>query len=73
MLVLARRIDEEIVIDGNIHLRVLGIKGQTVRLGITAPGSVPVARAELLRIPVSPTENGLQVAARNLPCRCGNE
>jgi len=48
MLVLTRRIGEEIVIAGNIHVAVVAVKGQQVRLGITAPPSVPVARSELL-------------------------
>jgi len=48
MLVLTRRIGEEIVIAGNIHVTVVAVNGQRVRLGITAPASVPVARLELL-------------------------
>jgi carbon storage regulator len=48
MLVLSRRIGEEIVIGGNIHVTVLAVNGNRVRLGITAPASIPVARLELL-------------------------
>ena len=48
MLVLTRRIGEEIVIAGNIRVTVVAVNGQRVRLGITAPSSVPVARLELL-------------------------
>jgi carbon storage regulator len=48
MLVLTRRVGEEIVIDGTIRVRVVMAKGQAVRLGITAPPSVPVVRLELL-------------------------
>jgi carbon storage regulator len=48
MLVLTRRIGEEIVIAGNIRVTVVAVNGQKVRLGITAPSSVPVARLELL-------------------------
>ena len=48
MLVLTRRIGEEIVIDGNIRVTVLAVKGLKVRLGIAAPRSVAVAREELL-------------------------
>ena len=48
MLVLSRRIGEEIRIAGNIHVTVLAVKGNQVRLGITAPSSVPVTRLELL-------------------------
>jgi carbon storage regulator len=48
MLMLSRRIGEEIVIAGNIRVTVVAVKGKHVRLGITAPSSVPVARWELL-------------------------
>jgi carbon storage regulator len=48
MLVLTRRIGEEIVIADEIRVKVLAVSGQRVRLGITAPSSVPVARMELL-------------------------
>jgi carbon storage regulator len=48
MLVLTRRIGEEIVIADNIRLTVVNVKHQRVRLGITAPPSVHVVRLELL-------------------------
>jgi carbon storage regulator len=48
MLVLTRRIGEEMLIAGNIRVRVVAVKGNQVRLGITAPSCVPVARRELL-------------------------
>jgi carbon storage regulator len=48
MLVLTRRIGEEIVIAGNIRVTVVAINGQRIRVGITAPPSIPVARLELL-------------------------
>jgi carbon storage regulator len=48
MLVLTRRIGEELRIAGNIHVTVLAVTGTRVRLGITAPPSIPVARLELL-------------------------
>ena len=47
MLVLTRRVGEEIVIDGNIHIKVLIAKGDRVRLGISAPKSVRVDRQEV--------------------------
>lgn len=48
MLVLTRRIGEEIVIAGNIRIMVVATNGQRVRLGFTAPLSISVARSELL-------------------------
>lgn len=47
MLVLTRRIGEEIVIAGNIYVSVVAVKGDRVRLGISAPDSVPVDRKEV--------------------------
>ena len=47
MLVLSRKVDQEIVIDGNIKIRVLKVRGNTIRLGIEAPQDVHIARGEL--------------------------
>jgi carbon storage regulator len=47
MLVLTRRTGEEIVIDGHIRIRVTVVRGDRVRLGITAPEGVRVDRAEV--------------------------
>ena len=47
MLVLTRRLGEEIVIAGDIHIRVVAIQGDRVRLGIEAPESVCVDRKEI--------------------------
>jgi len=47
MLVLSRRLKEEIVIDGNIRVVVLSISGNRVRLGIDAPADVTIWRDEL--------------------------
>ncbi len=47
MLVLTRKTGEEIVIGDNIHLTVVAIKGEKVRIGITAPKEVLVDRQEV--------------------------
>ena len=47
MLVLTRTIGEQIVIDGNIVVTVIGLEGNKIRLGIQAPRSVRVDRAEI--------------------------
>ena len=47
MLVLGRKVGEEIRIDGHITVTVLGMKGNRIRLGIDAPSHVPVLRGEL--------------------------
>ena len=47
MLVLSRKEDESIVINGNIKIVVTAIQGGRVRLGIEAPQDVPVHRQEV--------------------------
>ena len=47
MLVLSRRIDDAVVIGGNITIKVLDIRGNRVRLGVVAPPEVPVHRSEI--------------------------
>jgi carbon storage regulator len=49
MLVLSRKKDERIVIDGRISVTILGINAKTVRLGVEAPREIPVHREELER------------------------
>jgi carbon storage regulator len=48
MLVITRRVGEEIVIAGSIRVKVVTVEGRTTRQGISAPSSVPVVRRELL-------------------------
>lgn len=48
MLVLTRRVGEELVIGDNIVVKVLDIKGNQVRIGIEAPKEVSVVRSEIL-------------------------
>lgn len=47
MLVLARHVGEEIIIDGGIRIKVLEIAGSQVRIGIEAPREVGVYRREV--------------------------
>jgi carbon storage regulator len=47
MLVLSRRLGEEIVIDNDIRVTVVAIKGGMIRLGVTAPKCITVDRAEV--------------------------
>lgn len=47
MLALARKVNESIVIDDNIEVTILEIKGDQVKIGINAPKSIPVYRKEL--------------------------
>ena len=47
MLVLSRCKDESIMIGDDVEIMIIHIRGNKVRLGITAPKSVPVHRREI--------------------------
>ncbi len=47
MLILLRHVDEEIMIGDNIRIKVTGIHGSLVYLGITAPKEVKIFRKEI--------------------------
>lgn len=47
MLVLTRKVDESIMIGDAIEVKVLGIDGNSIKLGIQAPREVPVHRKEI--------------------------
>lgn len=47
MLALSRKKNEALVINNNIEITVLEIKGEQVKLGISAPKDVPIYRKEV--------------------------
>ena len=47
MLVLSRKLEESIMIGDEIEIKVISVQGETVKLGITAPRSIPVHRKEV--------------------------
>ena len=47
MLALSRKVNESIIINNDIEVTILEIKGDQVKIGINAPKSVPVYRKEL--------------------------
>ena len=47
MLILARKLNESVVIDGRIIVKVVRVDGEVIRLGIQAPADVPVHRQEI--------------------------
>jgi carbon storage regulator len=64
MLVLSRKVNEKIVIDGGIVITVVKIEGGQVRLGIEAPSDVKVYREELLsKQTTARAEHGVLVGA----------
>lgn len=48
MLILVRKVQQSIWVEGDISIHVLGIERDRVKLGITAPATVKVMRQELL-------------------------
>lgn len=48
MLVLSRKVEEKLLLNGNIEIRILEVKKGRVRIGIEAPRDVPIERMELL-------------------------
>ena len=47
MLVLSRQIDESIMIGDDVEITIVDVRGDKVRLGITAPKKIPVHRREI--------------------------
>ncbi len=48
MLVLSRKLNESIVIDGTITVTVIEVRGNQIRLGIVAPKENTILRGELV-------------------------
>ena len=62
MLILTRKVDQGIVISGDIYVRVLGVERDRVKIGISAPSDVTVLRQELLD---SDRQSGVSRGAEN--------
>ncbi len=64
MLALTRKKDESLIINNNIEVTVLEVRGDQVKLGISAPKEVPIYRKEVfLQIQ---EENKAALGAENL-------
>jgi carbon storage regulator len=61
MLILTRRIGENLRIGEDVTVTVLGVKGNQVRLGVAAPKSVAVHREEIFQRIAEENENGVGV------------
>jgi len=61
MLVLTRGVGQEIVIDGDIRVTVLGIQGNKIRLGVNAPPIIRVDRAEVHKNRQTKTQPHMQL------------
>lgn len=47
MLILSRKLNESVIIDGRITVKIVRVDGDIVKLGIGAPSDVPVHRQEV--------------------------
>ncbi len=67
MLVLSRKVNESIILNDNIRITLLGIRGNQIRLGIEAPANVTVLREELARRNRSESETLPEASANSRP------
>ncbi len=49
MLILTRKIGESLIINDNIVITILGVKGTQVRIGIDAPKNISIHREEVYK------------------------
>lgn len=63
MLILSRKKDESIIIDGNIEVKILEIQDGKVRIGIKAPQDIDIFREELYK---SIQEENIKAAKTNI-------
>jgi len=67
MLILTRRVGQTVKIGDDVDVVVLGVKGNQIRIGITAPKNVPVHREEIFER-LSQASNRLAKVDIPLPC-----
>lgn len=66
MLVLTRKVNEEILINDNIEIKIVSIEGNHVRIGINAPKSVSIHRKEVYEKIKEENQSAAKSAKSNL-------
>jgi len=66
MLILTRKIDEEIIINSDIKLKILGITNNKIKIGIKAPNDIKILRGELFELIKSETLEALNKSSENI-------
>jgi carbon storage regulator len=67
MLILSRKINESIVIDGRITVKIVRVDGEIVKVGIQAPAEVPVHRQEVYDEIQRSNKQALTTGRRTVP------
>ena len=67
MLILSRKLNESIVIDGRIIVKILRIERDTVKIGIQAPAELPVHRQEVFDMIQKNKQASLNAGTETVP------
>jgi carbon storage regulator len=67
MLILSRKLNESIVIDGRIIVKILRIERDTVKIGIQAPPELPVHRQEVFDMIQKNKQASLNAGTETVP------
>jgi carbon storage regulator len=67
MLVLTRKLNQSIVINDQVEVVVLEIRGEQVRLGIKAPKDVPVHRKEIFDQIQDENKSAAEISVDDIP------
>ncbi len=67
MLMITRRAGERVIVGGNIVITLVEVSGQTARIGIEAPKSMPIFREEIWVEVMRENEAAAQAASAKLP------